>query len=44
LVLFISNHRLEGQVGYALSPDAAKQVACGLTKSADELLAMNRAI
>lgn len=39
LVLFILNHRLEGQAGYAFSPDAAKQLAGGLTKSADTLLA-----
>ncbi|MBR1216087.1 hypothetical protein [Bradyrhizobium sp. JYMT SZCCT0180] len=39
LVLLILNHRLENQEGYALSPDAAKQVAEGLTKSADALLA-----
>ncbi|MGX1321564.1 hypothetical protein AB7M17_005017 [Bradyrhizobium sp. USDA 377] len=39
LVLFILNHRLEGQAGYAFSPDAAKQLAGGLTKSADALLA-----
>jgi hypothetical protein len=41
LVLLILNHRLEGQEGYALSPDAAKQVAAGLIKSADALLASN---
>jgi hypothetical protein len=39
LVLLIVNHRLENQGGYALSPDAAKQVAGGLTKSADAVLA-----
>jgi hypothetical protein len=39
LVLFILNHRLERQAGYAFSPDAAKQLAGGLTKSADALLA-----
>ncbi|MBR1145112.1 hypothetical protein [Bradyrhizobium sp. AUGA SZCCT0431] len=39
LVLLILNHRLENQEGYALSPDAARQVAGGLTKSADALLA-----
>ena len=33
LVLLILNHRLENQEGYALSPDAAKQVAGGLVKS-----------
>jgi len=38
LVLFIVNHRLENQAGYALTPDAAKQVAGGLTKSADAIL------
>jgi hypothetical protein len=43
LILFILNHRLEGQVGYALSPDAAKQVAGGLTKSADALLSLKQA-
>ncbi|MEH2568854.1 hypothetical protein [Bradyrhizobium sp. AZCC 2289] len=42
LVLFILNHRLEGQAGYALSPDAAKQVAGGLTKSADALLSSKK--
>jgi hypothetical protein len=40
LVLFILNHRLENQKGYALSPDAAKQVAGGLIKSADASLAL----
>jgi hypothetical protein len=40
LVLLILNHRLENQEGYALSPDAAKQVAGGLTKSADAVLAL----
>jgi hypothetical protein len=39
LVLFILNHRLERQAGYAFSPDAAKQLAGGLIKSADALLA-----
>jgi hypothetical protein len=39
LVLLILNHRLENQEGYALSPDAAKQVAGGLMKSADAVLA-----
>ncbi|MBR1298599.1 hypothetical protein [Bradyrhizobium sp. AUGA SZCCT0042] len=39
LVLLILNHRMENQQGYALSPDAARQVAAGLTKSADALLA-----
>jgi hypothetical protein len=39
LVLLILNHRLENQEGFALSPDAAKQVAGGLTKSADAVLA-----
>ena len=38
-VLLIVNHRLENQGGYALSPDAARQVAGGLTKSADAVLA-----
>jgi hypothetical protein len=38
LILLILNHRLEGQAGYALSPDAARQVAGALTKSADALL------
>ena len=37
LVLFILNHRLEGQRGYALAPDAARQVAGGLIKSAEAL-------
>ena len=40
LVLLILNHRLENQEGYALSPDAAKQLAGGLTKSADAALAL----
>jgi hypothetical protein len=40
LVLLILNHRLENQEGYALAPDAAKQVAGGLIKSADALLAL----
>jgi len=39
LVLLILNHRLENQGGFALSPDAAKQLAGGLTKSADAALA-----
>lgn len=40
LVLLILNHRLENQGGFALSPDAAKQLAGGLTKSADAALAL----
>jgi len=40
LVLMIVNHRLENQNGYAFSPDAAKQVAGGLIKSADAVLAV----
>ena len=40
LVLLILNHRLENQEGFALSPDAAKQVAGGLTKSAEAVLAL----
>ena len=39
LVLMIVNHRLENQNGYAFSPDSAKQVAGGLIKSADAVLA-----
>jgi hypothetical protein len=39
-VLLILNHRLDNQEGYALSPDAARHVAGGLTKSADALLAL----
>ena len=39
LVLLILNHRLENQEGYALTPAAAKQVAGGLTQSADALSA-----
>ena len=39
LVLLILNHRLENQEGYALTPAAAKQVAGGLTRSADALIA-----
>jgi len=39
LVLLILNHRLENQEGYALSPDAARKVAGGLTKSADAVVA-----
>jgi hypothetical protein len=38
LVLFIVNHKLDRQAGYALSPDAAKQLAGGLVKSAEALL------
>jgi hypothetical protein len=38
MVLFIVNHKLERQAGYAFSPDAAKQLAGGLVKSADALL------
>ena len=40
LVLLIVNHRLERQAGYALSPDAAKQVGGGLVKSAEALLSL----
>jgi hypothetical protein len=40
LVLLILNHRLENQEGFGLSPDAAKQVAGGLMKSADAVLAL----
>ena len=40
LVLLILNHRLENQAGYALTPDAARQVAGGMTKSADAVLAL----
>jgi hypothetical protein len=39
LVLLILNRRLENQRGYALMPDAAKQLAGGLTKRADAMLA-----
>lgn len=39
LVLFIVNHNLDRQAGFAFSPDAAKQLAVGLVKSADALLA-----
>ncbi len=39
LVLFVVNHKLDRQAGYAFSPDAAKQLAVGLVKSADALLA-----
>ena len=42
LVLLILNHRLENQRGYALAPDAAKQVAGGLIKSADAALALKQ--
>jgi hypothetical protein len=42
LVLLILNHRLENQEGYALSTEAARQVAGGLTKSADALLAIKQ--
>ena len=42
LVLMIVNHRLENQNGYAFSPDAAKQVAGGLIKSADASLALKQ--
>ena len=42
LVLMIINHRLENQNGYAFSPDAAKQVAGGLIKSADASLALKQ--
>jgi hypothetical protein len=38
LVLFIVNHKLDRQAGYAFSPDAARQLAGGLVKSADALL------
>lgn len=43
LVLMIINHRLENQNGYAFSPDAAKQVAGGLIKSAEASLALKQA-
>ncbi len=39
LVLFIVNHKLDRQAGYAFSADAAKQLAVGLVKSAEALLA-----
>ena len=39
-MLMIINHRLENQNGYAFSPDAAKQVASGLVKSAEASLAL----
>jgi hypothetical protein len=39
LVLFIVNHKLDRQAGFAFSPDAAKQLAVGLVKSAEALLA-----
>ena len=42
LVLMIVNHRLENQNGFAFSPDAAKQVAGGLIKSADAALALKQ--
>lgn len=42
LVLMIINHRLANQNGYAFSPDAAKQVAGGLIKSADASLALKQ--
>ena len=42
LVLLILNHRLENQRGYALSPDAAKQVAGGLIKGIDASLALRK--
>jgi len=44
LVLFIFNHKLERQAGYALSPDAAKQIAGGLVKSADALISRHAAV
>ena len=42
LVLMIVNHRLANQNGFAFSPDAAKQVAGGLIKSADAALALKQ--
>jgi len=42
LVLMIVNHRLERQNGYAFSPDAARQVADGLIKSAEAALALKQ--
>lgn len=42
LVLVIMNHRLASQTGYALAPDAAKQVAGALIKSADALQALKQ--
>jgi hypothetical protein len=36
--MLVFNHRLENQRGYALPPDAAKQVAGRLTTSADTVL------
>ena len=44
LVLFIVNHKLERQAGYAFPPDGAKQLAGGLIKSADALLAQGQAM
>ena len=33
-VILIVNHRLQNQLGYAVTPDAAENIASGLTKSA----------
>jgi hypothetical protein len=44
LVLLILNHRMENQEGFALSPDAAKQVAGGLTKSADAVFKLEPSV
>jgi hypothetical protein len=39
LVMMVIDHRLANQRGYALPPDAAKQLAVRLTSSADAVLA-----
>jgi hypothetical protein len=44
LVLLIANHRLDRQAGYALSPDAAKQLAGGLLKSAEAVRSQRLAL
>jgi hypothetical protein len=42
LVLMIINHRLDNQNGYAFTPDAARQVAGGLIKSAEASIALKQ--
>ena len=39
LVLLILDHKLTTQKGYALTPEAAQQIAVGLTKNAEAVLA-----
>jgi hypothetical protein len=38
VVLVVFNHKMDGQAGYALDPNAAKKMAVGLVKNADAVL------